>query len=689
LRSPEGAKSEGYTLLPEGEAFSLLTGEGIPVPRYRVVSSPEEAAEAASALGFPVVAKIVSPQVVHKTDAGGVIRGIRTPGEAADAYRAIVSRVRERVPGADIRGVIVEEEHPPGLELLIGGRTDPAFGKILTFGMGGTLVELLRDVSIRVLPVERPALERMVREIRGYPLIGDFRGQAPRDEEALIEVLSDAARMFEGHPDVHEFDLNPLILYEQGCMVVDARIYTGPFDPAGGAPVAGPVDTSLFYPGSIAVVGASADPRKVGYAVMRNLLPFPGDLYPINPREEEILGKKVYRSVGDVPGEIDAVVIAIPAAGVPALMEELAEKGARLAIILSSGFRESGPEGALLENEVLAIARRSGIRVVGPNCLGIILPHSGINTTFDPITPHAGRIGFISQSGAVITTIVDWSIPEGVGFSVVISVGNQTDLGFIDYLRVVAGDRNTRAIILYIEEIRRGREFLAAVGEITRHTPVVALKAGASAIGQKAAASHTGSLAGSFSVYQAAFRQAGIIPVYSIQEAFDVAGLLASEGYPRGRRAVVITAAGGFAVMASDYAEWYGIELPPLSPGLESALDAILPPMWNRENPLDIIGDGGADRYARVFNIMEKFQDEWDIAVVIAVPSAVLDPKQLGQEIARFSRITRKMTVGCLLGGDSMVSGIRVLQDHRIPNYPEIEMAFRAVGRSLKALERD
>ena len=178
-------------------------------------------------------------------------------------------------------------------------------------------------------------------------------------------------------------------------------------------------------------------------------------------------------------------------------------------------------------------------------------------------------------------------------------------------------------------------------------------------------------------------------PVYPLQAALDVAGLLSSEGYPRGRRAVVITAAGGFAVMASDYAEWYGIELPPLSPGLESALDAILPPMWNRENPLDIIGDGGADRYARVFNIMEKFQDEWDIAVVIAVPSAVLDPKQLGQEIARFSRITRKMTVGCLLGGDSMVSGIRVLQDHRIPNYPEIEMAFRAVGRSLKALERD
>ncbi|MDD1716044.1 MAG: acetate--CoA ligase family protein [Methanolinea sp.] len=676
-------------LLPEEEAFSLLAGEGVTVPRHEVVSSPEDAARAAGRLGFPLVAKVISPDIVHKTDAGGVVRGIRSAEEASSAYSTIVARVRESVPGAEIRGIILEEECAPGLELLVGGRTDPAFGKVLTFGMGGTLVELIRDVAIRVLPLDRDALQRMVREIKGYPLIRGYRGQPPLDEEALVDLLLGISRMFEGNPGIVEFDFNPLILYEHGCVVVDARVYSSPGIQVEEDAPSLPIDSSLFYPESIAVIGASADPKKIGYAVLRNLLSFPGKLYPVNPHQTEILGKTAYKSVTDIPGDVDVAVIAIPALSIPAVMEDLVQKGVGLVIILSSGFRESGAAGAKLEEQILAIARRSGIRIVGPNCLGIILPPHRINSTFDPISPVPGDIGFISQSGAVITTIVDWSVLEQIGFSVVISVGNQLDLGFVDFLRVVAADPHTKAIILYIEEIKKGRDFLATVREIARTKPVIALKSGTSVVGQKAASSHTGSLAGSYEVYQAAFRQAGVIPVMSIQEAFDVAQLLASEGYPAGNRAVVITSAGGFAVLASDYAERYGIALNPPSPELIAALDAVLPPMWNRSNPFDLIGDGGADRYAKVFDIMARFQEEWDIAVVIGVPSSMLDANHLGQEIARFSRITHKMIVGCLLGGESMKSGIRVLHNRYIPNYSEVEMAFRSIGRSLQALHRE
>lgn len=681
--SAENPDPGNPVLLTEEEGMELLENAGIPVPGHGVAHSAEEAGALASSLGFPVVMKVISPQVIHKSDVGGVITGIKTLSQAHDAFLQISRSLGEKVPGAVLTGVMVEEECPPGLEILVGGRIDPSFGKVITFGMGGTMVELLKDVSIRVLPVERTTVTQMIREIRGYHLIRGYRNSPPLDEERLTDVVYTLARLFESDPEWHEFDINPLIIYPDGCVAVDARIYLTRGRKESAAPQRTLPDPTIFYPGSIAVIGASTDPQKIGYVLLRNLIRFPGQVYPVNPRASEILGKKAYPTIGEIPGNVDAAVIAVPAQAVADVLRQCETKGVKLAIIVSSGFRESSEEGRRREAELMEIAREGGIRVVGPNCLGIISPHTNLNATFDPISPKEGPIGFISQSGAVITTIVDWSIAEEIGFSLIISVGNQMDLGFVDFLGIVATDPHTRAIILYVEEIRDGREFMSAVRQITEKKPVIALKSGSSAKGQKAAASHTGSLAGNYEVYEAAFRQAGIIPVYSIQEAFDVAELLASEGYPKGNRALVITTAGGFAVMASDYAEWYGITLCPLPEKMTAELDAILPPMWSRENPLDIIGDGGAERYARVFDVMIRFQDEWDIAVVIAVPSAILDPIHLAQEIVRFSQHTHKMVIGCLLGGDGMRAGERVLQKAHIPNYHEIEGAFRAVARAL------
>lgn len=670
-------------MLTEPEGYRLLESHGIPVPPHHLAASAADALAAAGEIGYPVVMKVVSPEIVHKSDVGGVITGIASPGMVEEAFRTIMQNAAARAPEAPVTGIIVEKQMPAGLEVLIGGKTDPSFGKIITFGLGGKLVELLADVSIRVLPVTDDDIRAMIRDIEGYRLIQGYRGEPPKDEEVLVRIISVMAQVFIEDPRIREFDLNPVILYEKGASVVDARIIVG--DAAGGARIPGRAvaPPEIFYPGSIAVIGASANPTKVGYSLLRNLLSFPGNLYPVNPSRTELFGRKAYPTVLDIPGPVDWAVVAVPARVVPEVMEECGKKGVRLAVIVTAGFREIGGEGVVLEEKVATIARRHSIRIIGPNCLGIMMPHQEINATFDPVSPRAGDVAFISQSGAVITTVVDWSLPEEFGFSTVISVGNQADLGFEDFLRFAGQDEETRAITLYVEEIQDGRGFTQIVSEVAQRKPVVAVKSGSSQKGRTAASSHTGSLAGSYDVYVAALRQAGVIVARSLRGAFNLAELLASEGYPKGKRAIAVTSAGGFAVLASDYAEAYGVDMVDLPEDVLHELNAFLPPFWNHANPMDIIGDADAARFAALFDVLIRHQDFWDIAFVIAVPTTLVDPAHVANEIARFSRNTEKMVVGCMLGGDSMRSGLRILRSCRIPNFSELEDAFKAVGNIL------
>jgi acetyl coenzyme A synthetase (ADP forming)-like protein len=675
-------------LMSEAEGYQLLSRYAIPVPHHILAQDRKQAGKEAEQIGFPVVMKIVSPDVSHKSDVGGVITGIQTRNEAEEAFDAILTRIRKKLPNARITGIIVEQEMPKGLELLVGGRIDPSFGRMLTFGMGGTLVELLRDVEMRVLPLTRDEMRAMIRGIRGYSLIKGYRDLPARDENALLDILERVHGLFTLEEQVVEFDINPLFLYEKGGCVVDARFFALPGPRKFSPPVVEDAPSGLFYPQSIAVVGASSDPNKIGYVIMRNLLSFPGTLYPINPRHETILGKKVYPSLKDLPGRADTVIIAIPAPGVPEIVQQTADRHIPLAIIISAGFRETGEEGRKLEEQILRIAQEGKVRILGPNCLGIILPHQGINATFDPITPRQGSIGFVSQSGAVVATVLDWSVSEGIGFSAVISVGNQVDLGFDEFLKFLESNEETRAIILYIEEIVNGKEFMETVRRVSDKKPVVAIKSGSSQRGKEAASSHTGSLAGSYEVYMAAFRQAGVMTTQSLRQAFQVAELLSSEGYPQGTRSIVITSAGGFAVLSSDYAEMHGVQMAELTEEVIRELNEFLPPTWSHRNPLDLVGDTGADRFARVFDVMMRHQDIWDIAFVVAVPSAILDPNHLAQEIIRFSTHSHRMVVGCLLGGDSMRSGVTQLRKHGIPNFSELEDAFIAVGRSCTFAEK-
>lgn len=596
------------------------------------------------------------------------------------AFQAILTQAKAYNSEAVVEGVMVEQQLIKGLEIIIGGRVDPAFGKIITVGMGGTLVELIKDVSIRVLPVQQDNISAMLAELKGDHLIEGHRNEPARDRETLIDLIATISTFFRAHDEIVEFDINPVFLYEKGAAVVDARFYLDRTRTAVTLAPALPLPKEILNVSSIAVIGASPEPSKVGYAVLRNLLSFPGAIYPVNPKHQQILGRNVYPTLGAIRNKVDIAVIVLPGKHVPGVLEECRKKGVPLVVIISSGFRETGKEGAALKAELLATARKYGIRIIGPNCLGLMLPIQGINTTFDPISPKPGRITFISQSGAIITTIVDWSLPEEIGFSAIISVGNQTDLSFEDFCLYAGDDPNTRAIILYVEEIRNGRRFMEIVRQVTEKKPIVAIKSGSSRVGQMTAASHTGSLAGSYDVYMAGFWQSGVIPVHSIRESFQTAELLSSEGYPRGIQAIVISNAGGFAVLASDYAEQYGIEMVEFPPEIIAELDAILPADWNRRNPIDMAGDASADRFARTFDVMIKNQDLWDICFVIAVPSAISDPIRVSNEVVRFSKSTHKMMVGCMIGGDSMKTPLRILRDAGILNFPDLEDAFRSVG---------
>jgi len=671
-------------MLTEAEGYDLLRKYDIPVPQYNIVKNGEDAATAAERMGCPVVMKIISPQIVHKSDAGGVIVGIGSRKAALGAFTKIIDSAKEYNPDAEIEGVIVEQQAEPGLELIIGGRTDPAFGKVITFGMGGTMVELMKDVTLRILPVSEEEIRQMIRDINAYPLIAGYRGSKPRDEEELVRIIGNVARFFMESENVVEFDVNPLRLYENGACAVDARIIVSDEIQAIEKKERIPVPMEFFTPRSIAVVGASQDSTKMGYAVMHNLLHFPGQLYPVNNKRSEIQGLKAYHSVTEIPAPVDLAVITVPAIHVPRIVEECGKKGVSMAVVITAGFKEMSEEGKILEERIVSIAKGYGIGIYGPHCLGLIVPPRGIDTTYVHQSPKPGNIAFLSQSGAIINTVVDWSLAKNIGFSNVISVGNQADLNFLDYLRYVEKDPKTKAIIMYIEQITDGKTFMEVVSEVAKTKPVIAIKSGSSRKGQAASASHTGSLSGSYDVYMEAFRKSGVIAVHTLTGAFLAAQMLAHpKRYPKGKRAVVVTNAGGFAVLSSDYAERYGIEIIDLPQDVIDELNAFLPEFWNKGNPIDLLGDASESRFEKTFEVLAKHGELWDMAFIVSFPNLVLTSEQMAKQILKFSARTENRLIATLLGGDSMDVGREILKEHSIPSFDELDFTYRVMGRVL------
>lgn len=436
----------------------------------------------------------------------------------------------------------------------------------------------------------------------------------------------------------------------------------------------------VFNPSRVAVIGASDSPTSVGYTVLKNLIGsgFRGVVYPVNPKRESVQGIQAYKDVASLPHTPDLAVICTPARTVPELTHQLGEVGTRGIVIISAGFREIGEEGKKLEAQILEEQNRyPGMRIVGPNCLGIIVPGICLNASFAAATPPRGHIGFISQSGALCTSVLDWAIDQGIGFSYFVSVGNMLDVTIADLIDYFGSQTDTQSIILYIESISEAREFMSAARAFARTKPIVAYKAGRFAESAAAAASHTGAMAGVDAVYEAAFQRAGIERIFQIEDMFDCAELLARQQLPKGERVAIVTNAGGPGVMTTDALIALGGQLADIADESVQKLNEFLPPFWSHNNPVDVLGDAPPERYAKALEVVAE-DPNVDAVFVILTPQAMTDPTGTAIAVAEAAKKHNKPVLAAWMGGHTVEKGMQILSENNVPCYTTPEKAVRA-----------
>jgi acetyltransferase len=439
-----------------------------------------------------------------------------------------------------------------------------------------------------------------------------------------------------------------------------------------------PLD-AIFRPDAVAVVGATDRPGSVGRTIMRNLVssPFGGTVYPVNSRRRSVLGIKAYPSLSEIPERVDLAVIVAPAPAVPGIVSECVEAGVEGAIIISAGFRETGAEGMELERRVMEEARRGRMRIIGPNCLGVMTPNTGLNATFAGGIARPGSVGFLSQSGALLTAILDQSFRENLGFSAFVSLGSMMDVGWGDLIYYLGDDPKTKAIVIYMESVGDARSFLSAAREVALTKPIIVIKAGRSEAAGKAAASHTGSLTGSDEVLDAAFRRSGVLRVDEISDLFDMTEVLGKQPRPRGPRMTIITNAGGPAVLATDALIGNGGELAGISDETMETLNGILPAPWSHGNPIDILGDADPDRYAKALETAAD-DPESDGLLVVLTPQDMTDPTETAESLAPYAASIGKPVLASWMGGSEVAPGESILNGAGIPTFDYPDAAARA-----------
>ena len=436
---------------------------------------------------------------------------------------------------------------------------------------------------------------------------------------------------------------------------------------------------AMFAPRSVAVIGASSRAGTVGRSVLENLLHggFQGKVYPVNAKNPEVLGLKAYKSVRDIPEAVDVAVVCTPAATVPQLIADCVDARTKSAVVISAGFREHGAEGIALENQIQEQLRRTAMRLVGPNCLGIMNPTIGFNATFAKDTPKAGSVAFLGQSGALLTAILDWSQREQVGFSAIVSTGSMLDVGWGDLIYQFGDDPHTKSILIYMESVGDARSFMSAAREVALTKPILVIKAGRSQAASRAAASHTGALTGSDEVLDAAFRRSGVLRVHNIADLFYMAEVLGRQPRPKGPRLTILTNAGGPAVLATDSLVNNGGELAEVSPESMKRLDEFLPPHWSHNNPIDVLGDADSERYARALEIASQDPNS-DGLLVILTPQGMTDPLQIAEGLKPYAKQFGKPVLASWMGGNSVAAGEAALNSAGIPTFPFPDTAARA-----------
>jgi len=686
-------KADGRTSLTAPEGKLVCDAYGIPVPKEGVASSAAEAAKLAASMGFPVVLKIVSPDILHKTEAGGVLVGLKSADDVQKGYDTIVANAKKYNAKANLQGVQVQQMLAGGQEVIVGAVTDPSFGKLVAFGLGGVLVEVLKDITFRLAPATRDDALSMLDGVAAAEILKGVRGAQPVNRDALADVIVNVSQLISDFPDIVEMDLNPVFATPQGAIAADVRIVLD-FAPAPARFRPSHEDivrdmNRIMKPDAVAVIGASAEDGKIGNSVMKNLINggYQGEIYPINPSAAEIMGRKAYKSVKDVPGKIDVAVFAIPAKFVAQALVEVGEKKIPGAVLIPSGFAETGNvEG---QKEIQDIGRKYGVRLMGPNIYGFYYTWKNLCATFCTAYDVKGHAALSSQSGGIGMAIIGFSRSAKMGVSAIVGLGNKSDIDEDDLLTFFEQDDNTQIIAMHLEDLKDGRAFAEVAKHVSKKKPVVVLKAGRTAMGARAAASHTGALAGNDKIYEDVLKQSGVIRARSLRDLLEFARAIPVLATPKGENVVIITGAGGSGVLLSDAVVDNGLALMTMPPDLDAAFKKFIPPFGASGNPVDITGGEPPKTYQNTVRL--GLEDPRIHALILGYWHTIITPpmvfaKTMVEVIEEMrAKGIHKPVVASLAGDVEVEEAAEYLFDHGIPAYAySTELPVAVLGAKYK-----
>jgi acetyl coenzyme A synthetase (ADP forming)-like protein len=672
------AKQQKRSALSEVESKEVLKAYDIKVSAGYVAADVDAAVAIAGKAGYPVVMKLVSPDISHKSDVGGVRINVDSPEAVRSAFTDIIQNAKIHRPDAAIHGVLIYRMVPEGVDLIIGATFSRQFGHAVMFGLGGIFVEVTSDVVFRMVPLTKEESLDMIHEIRGRKILGNFRGKPAVDVYAVADIIQKLSALLTDHPEILEVDMNPVIASESGAIVVDARMAIG--EPK---KIAHTVYTSdeiitgmkrIFSPAGIAIIGASSDPSKLGYSTVKNIIDggYKGKIYPINPKADEILGLKCYRSVQEIPDRVDVAVIVIPAKNVADAITALGEKGVAGAIVISSGFAEIGNND--LQRELVTNAFESKVRILGPNIFGLYYTPADLCATFCTPYTEKGPTALSCQSGGVGMAIIGYSRSHRMGVSAIVGVGNKCDVDEDDLIEFFGQDTNTKVIAMHVEDIKDGVAFVRAAQKVSRQKPILALKAGATALGERAAFSHTGALAGDDRIYSAAFAKAGIVRVSNLEELLDCARSLSKMPTPKGENILIVTGAGGLGVLLADACSRHQLQLMTLEKDLDEAFKKFIPPFGATGNPVDITGGEPPETYEATIRLALE-DDRVDALILGYWHTLITPPMVFAETLIRAKQAAEtvkapKPIVAALSGDVEVERAATLLEAHGIPAFP-------------------
>jgi acetyl coenzyme A synthetase (ADP forming)-like protein len=628
-------KAEGRTSLTAPECKEVCDAYAIPLPKEALANSADEAAKLAGDIGYPVVMKIVSADILHKTEAGGVLVGVADEAAAKAGFESIIANAKAYKADAKIEGVQIQQMVSGGQEVIVGAVTDPSFGKLVAFGLGGILVEVLKDITFRLAPASKDDALAMLDGIKAAEILKGVRGAEAVDRDALATIIVNTSELTADFPEIQEIDLNPILADQNGATAVDALVSVD-FSPPKEVyrPSQEEIVTAMnriFNPKAVAVVGASDGEGKIGNSVMKNIINggYEGELYPINPKADEILGKKAYKSVLDIPGDVDVAVFAVPAKFCVAAMEEVGKKGIPGAIMIPSGFAEVGESE--LQDELVAMARKYNVRIMGPNIYGFYYTPANLCATF--CTPYdvKGKAALSSQSGGVGMSIIGFSRSTKMGVSAIVGLGNKSDLDEDDLLTFFEQDPNTDVVAMHAEDLKDGRSFAEVAKRVSKKKPIVMLKAGRTQLGAKAAASHTGALAGNDKIYDDVLKASGVIRAYALNDLLQFARGLPILPTPKGENIVIITGAGGSGVLLSDACVDAGLSLMKFPQDLDEAFKKFIPPFGASGNPVDITGGEPPTTYEKTIKL--GLEDDRIHSLILGYWHTIITPPMVFAEL--------------------------------------------------------